>query len=606
MGERNRAADAALLEAMPTLDSSAQRSALDLLLRRDHMPTLLALVKTFQTMEEPLRGLIRQRAGALHSAIRAGIGSSAMEDRSAAIELIVAGGDTRLAYLLSDALGSACPRTREIAALSLHDLTRRTLEAIDAAPPSDRAKLAACADHLGEALRAAVLRWETHFQPKALEAALWLIDRVEPAIAAKLREPHAKIAHMLGEMLSAAADPWLAAAVLRALAMPELRSSASRAVKRANTPRFMRALLHEAWVLADLDIDHGLRWVHEGPWLDAWAAELYALDDSDAARLPQMLGCLGGVPERKMQRFRAMLDAPRAAVRREVLWRLVADSSEAATTLLQLLASRTEDELARVADRECRRRQRRAGGTGVTKPAEDVAGTTDGNVPPDRRSAAQRVREKLNSQDALDRGKGLRMARKLALTSELAQEFYRLANDRDRVVRAAAISALTDLPGPTTTRILRAALNDPDDRVQANAIEALDRLNIQTCMESIRPKLGSDSSRVRANAVRALLRAEVREAGGVLLDMLEDPSQAQRISALWVIERLRLRSVLHRVMEMSRADADERVRRRAARILAEFAPGERHRQVWPSPYAKGEFPASPLEKGGFTGVEGTA
>ena len=132
------------------------------------------------------------------------------------------------------------------------------------------------------------------------------------------------------------------------------------------------------------------------------------------------------------------------------------------------------------------------------------------------------------------------------------------------------MGVLSDLPGPTTTRILRDAVNDPDARVQANAVEALDRLNVEDRLPYIKAKLSSPHSRVRANAVRALLRVELREAGEVLLDMLEDPSQAHRLSALWVIERMRLRSVLHRIVELSHGDPDERVRQRAQRVFRDL------------------------------------
>jgi HEAT repeat protein len=74
---------------------------------------------------------------------------------------------------------------------------------------------------------------------------------------------------------------------------------------------------------------------------------------------------------------------------------------------------------------------------------------------------------------------------------------------------------------------------------------------------------------VRANAIRSLLRLDIREAAGALLDMLEDDSSSHRISALWLIERLNLRSVLRRVELIQAGDPDERVRQRARRIMQE-------------------------------------
>ena len=152
----------------------------------------------------------------------------------------------------------------------------------------------------------------------------------------------------------------------------------------------------------------------------------------------------------------------------------------------------------------------------------------------------------------------------------MAEQVFRLAHDPEPVVRSLAIALLAHLPGPTTERILRMAVEDPDDRVQANAVEALDRLDLADRVRWTKGKLESKSSRVRANAVKSLLRTELRQAGEALLDMLQDPSQAHRLSALWVIERLRLHSVLAQIDQMSRLDADRQVQMRARRILHTF------------------------------------
>ncbi|MCH7813497.1 MAG: HEAT repeat domain-containing protein, partial [Planctomycetes bacterium] len=72
---------------------------------------------------------------------------------------------------------------------------------------------------------------------------------------------------------------------------------------------------------------------------------------------------------------------------------------------------------------------------------------------------------------------------------------------------------------------------------------------------------------VRATAVAALLKMQLPEAGETLLDMLESPQQPQRISALWVIERLNLVSLMDRLIALADHDPDLQVRRRAARVL---------------------------------------
>ena len=71
-------------------------------------------------------------------------------------------------------------------------------------------------------------------------------------------------------------------------------------------------------------------------------------------------------------------------------------------------------------------------------------------------------------------------------------------------------------------------------------------------------------------AVQVLLRQELREAADTLLDMLDDASPQQRASALWVVERLQLQSVIDRVSQISENDPVTRVRHRARRLLRQW------------------------------------
>lgn len=594
-GERNRAADAALLEALPDLESHARSAAVEILVRRAHAPTLAALVLRFGDFDEDLKSAVSRRVGGLHAATRAAIVSPTFEERAGAIELIRDSVEGKLAYLLADAVRSTCRQTRELAAGALHDMTARMLDRlITQPPPTDASVVNAQADGLAEAIRTAVQRWELHFQPKVLEAALWMAERVEAAVLEKLQEPQSKIVHVLSEMIEGASDPRLAGAVLRALAVPSLRPAAARAITHARNPLFIRALARRCWLLADREIEHGCRWVYEGPWVDDWLGEVRELADSEAAGVVRFLGAIGGPQEKRMERFRTLLDTRGEEVRRAVLWQLIDDPDKPATDLLTMIAARTGDEIAEIAARECRRRHRET----PARPGICGEGAAEGHVRAanafgaffegfDRLTPAERtklttelkdgvadlaghVRAKCASTSPIERCRAVRVAKVLGVLDEVAQEVQQLAHDGEAVVRSTAVGVLSDLPGPTTTRILRDAVNDPDARVQANAVEALDRLNVEDRLPYIRPKLNSPHSRVRANAVRALLRVELREAGEVLLDMLEDPSQAHRLSALWVIERMRLRSVLHRIVELSHDDPDERVRQRAQRVFRDL------------------------------------
>jgi hypothetical protein len=305
-----------------------------------------------------------------------------------------------------------------------------------------------------------------------------------------------------------------------------------------------------------------------------------------------MIEATGGPHEGKVELYHELLGVGDDDLRRAVVWQLVADRSEAATDLLAMVAGRRSDDLARIAD--CELRRRRPGGG--TEPAGSDT-RADAAVDPPARRAFERlwegysedsppaglelphairvdgseflilVRAKLASARPVDRTRALCIARDLDLLVELQEQVYRLAHDPDPVVRSLAVGLLADLPGPTSQRILRIAVQDADPRVQANAIEALDKLDLEERIPATTAHLDSPHARVRANAVKSLLRVELEKAGEVLLDMLEDSSRAHRLSALWVVGRLQLRAVLRRVNDLSRNDSDERVRRRAGRIV---------------------------------------
>jgi HEAT repeat protein len=190
----------------------------------------------------------------------------------------------------------------------------------------------------------------------------------------------------------------------------------------------------------------------------------------------------------------------------------------------------------------------------------------------------------------VDRSRALEVVRVLGLTRALDEHIYRLTSDADAVVRSLAVAMLADLDGPTARRIVWRALNDPDSRVQSNAIEVLDRLPVPTKGQQLEAKLKSTHQRVRATAIAALLKLQAGDAAEALLEMLYHPSGAHRISALWVVERLALASVMHRLEEMAETDPDARVRRRAQRVL-------RGLPSWPEPV---EPAATPPDRCGLS------
>lgn len=589
--ERNAAADAALVEVLPHLDPTARTAALDLLLKRRDDPSLTVMVGRFSTFDETLQDAIVTRAEGLTEVVRDAMKSPSVAERLGAIHLIKRASLCASAYLLTDALRSRCNQTREAAAVALHAMTdawlkRRAKDGLlGSADELERQAMA-----LTAALAAGVDRWEAHFQPKVIQAALWMGGRIEPAVRDKLAAPRSKLAQILRHVFSGTSDPRLAEFLFHALTLPEVRVDAARAIARPHEPPFLTALLTHARLLDVAAIAEGSRWVREVEWFPRAAACVLALPPDALPGALRFLGTIGGDKFAKAAAFRELIGASREDVRRAVVEYLRGDPSCDSTDLLAIIAIRSNDDWAKPAADELRRR--------LPAAAADLHTTAGGAIDPDTRRAftefwdrfdaldavdratvaevlrgrisqvALLVRARLASSEPFERARALRVAAELGPSEEWHDGVERLAHDPDAIVRALAVAQLDRYADAASKRILRTAINDPDERVQANAIEALDRLGVPERVAALQPKLQSPNSRVRATAVQSLLRAEVRQAGETLLDMLEDPSAAHRLSALWVVERLGLRAVRDRILALSRSDPDERVRRRAKRLLA--------------------------------------
>ena len=605
--DRNSAVDAALVETLPSLEGHAQEAALTMLIKRAHTPALAALAAGYDGYGDQLRRLILARASGLLPGIRAAISSASFKERACAIKIIVQGNASGAAYLLADALRVRCRRTRELAAAGLHRMTAKLVDRL-ACPHAEKAsELNSLSAGLLEALSLAVRRWELHFRPEILQAALWMGDRLEPVILEKARERRSRVVKALCDQLEGTTDVRLAGSVVRALGVPELAQAAARAISRSRDAAFVRSLLSESWLLADSRVERGCRRLRNGRWLPVAMDALLTLEPAAVESAVRFLMSTGGPPASKLELFKKLAGAGHEHIRHAVTWQLFHDESDAATEVLTLIAARPVDGIAVMAEREVRRRRgglvcsayksarSQQQGRSCRETFErfwedfDVLGSGQRAEAADalRRHANDVgvcLRSRLASTEPLDRMRALRVVHTLRMVERMRESIHRLANDQNTIVRSLAVSLLGSLPDPTTVRVLRTAINDPDERVQANAIEALDRLGVSERIPLTAPKLESRDGRVRANAVRSLLRAERHEAGETLLAMLGDTSRGHRLSALWVVDRLRLRAVRDRVHAISRGDLDEQVRKRAGRVLANLAdnrPGRMCRPVAP-------------------------
>ncbi|MGD2110114.1 MAG: HEAT repeat domain-containing protein [Phycisphaerae bacterium] len=591
LDESNPAADAALVEALPQLEPALQAVALEMLVQRAHVPTLATVVARFDQYDELLQKLILARAGGLTPGIRSAVTASTFEQRAAAIDVIVRGSDANSAYLLAEALRIRCNDTRSKAAAGLCRLAEDLDSRFERAPKQEEVTaLDEQAQRLSEALSTALRGGDAKHRAQLLRAALILGNRIGYAILNDAANARSGLRHAF-RAVARGFEPRLGGALVAALALPELRSTAADAIADGRPPQ-IRAVLSHAWLLGDPRVERGCHSIRVGPWV---SLAVQALGDVDHTAVPgavRFLSCAGGPPDDRARLLRELLNHDRGEVRRAALWRLVRQHTHTSTDLLRIIASRERNDLAPIAKWELRRRgatddhSARAIASQATSGDNahgravferfwnrfdnlDAHDRTEsaGTVRHEVRNLDALLRARLASSDALERARAVRVISCLGMVPEMAESLCRLASDPEPSVRSLIMRTFGELPGPVTNRILRAAVNDPDHRVQADAIEAMDLLDLDERIAITEPKLDSPDSRVRANAIKSLLRAGHDKAGETLLNMLDDPAPAHRISALWVVARLKLKTAGAKVRQLSLTDPDERVRRHAERAV---------------------------------------
>jgi HEAT repeat protein len=128
------------------------------------------------------------------------------------------------------------------------------------------------------------------------------------------------------------------------------------------------------------------------------------------------------------------------------------------------------------------------------------------------------------------------------------------------------MTALGYLGEATSRRILERALGDDDPAVQANAIDALDCMGAKQRAKLIAPKTESEDPNIRAAAIRALLRMKIPQAATAMISMLQDPRPEHRCSALWIVDQLRLVTIIPRLDDLEKSDPDPRIARIAQHV----------------------------------------
>jgi len=581
-GSPNRALDAALVEAIVHTQGAARGELCSMLFDRGHAPALMRLINRFGIGDNDLDRRMTAAAPHLESALRSLTRSGATTDRLAAVALIRQADDAAPAYLLGDLVGGADPRAQESAAEALTTLTTRLLMRCCVADGGDDEEaLRAQVELLASAYAPVFQRWELHLNRPCLISGLWLGHHVRDIVATKLAQPRNGLEVPITRILTRTRDPRLAGFLIAALSIPALRATAARTIASCRDITLIESIVERADRLRDPAIRQGCKFVKNVAWLSLAADQLLARGDRVMGGVVDFLGACGGSAEHKIPVYRRVVNGGTPPVRRHALRAAVDDLGPKAMPLLTAVAIR-DDELAMSAARLLPRAQVERGtpqrrdtpaaryfcGQLPLTPASRDTIAADLNTEPGGAIVALRAR--LSSANSLDKARALHLARVLGLLPELKHQVYRLVHDPDPAVRSVAVAALVHLPAATSRRLARSGMDDADERVRAGAIEAMDILDVPDRASATAPLLTSRDQRQRANAVKSLLGLHDPRAAETLLDMLDDPSPAHRLSGLWVVDRMGLRSTRNTLRMVAERDGDERVRARAVELLEKF------------------------------------
>lgn len=611
---QNLAADELLLAAMEKAEAPYCGYAAEVLIRRRRPAGLTGAVRNFHSLQPESRETIVGQVDALFASLRKAVHSPNDQIVHNVIDIITQSGNQRLAYLLSTALTHTARSVRDKASQGLAHLVEMYFsmeaalceECANEYDASDEAMLARIhvlsefredGQFLVSALEHAVDNFDSHRRSDVLELCMWLAEQMRGVMWGLAASSKSKVGRCMTEILQRSHDKRLVPAFYRAMSYQQFRAPLARVIAQRRDSEFMIELCRHSWLMAVPAIRKGFGFIHRVTWFEGGVDCLLEQDEASVVSGVRFISATGLAMDQKLELYQELLLTGPQPARRAVLWEIRDIESQASTELLRTVLDWQDDDLSPIAFVELMRRHpegvpgmmvrnlnsrspsiRIAAGEHVADTSFERYWEGFDELDAEVRLAAgramakvvsdlpRRLRSKLASSNARDQIRGITIIRMLRLQVEMREPLYKLGSARDEMVRSAAVAALGELGGNTSERIADRAVSDSDPRVRANAIEALDEMGSPHVEAAAMAGLDSDAHRVRANAVKVLLQMNVREAAETLLEMLGHSTTGQRISALWVIEKLHLATLMDRVQRMAEDDPDADVRHRAEGI----------------------------------------
>lgn len=607
------AADQALVAGATHVEHTYQVEIISTVLARGDEIALKAIPSLFDMLEPETQDLIIPYTSRLSATLRLSIRSSRAQTRLNTLQVIGRAGCHRLAYLAALAIHDGSPKVRAEAAITLLDLTQKHLRNHDdtttallcAAEPDGSTSLASVKTlkllqderkFLISAIVDALNCYESHHRPEVVEAAMYLATELEESLFQQSTLKRGKLTHAMLEILTGSVSPRLAPFTYLALCYRELRRQVVNVISKHRDTEFFAEFIRCHWLSRDTTVRKNLVSIRELAWLGDGLEPAFTLPPDVAALTPGWLLALGLPSDRKVALILNFLLLDDLTANSAAVAALLRIDTPASTLALQSVLDHDDEGLVRIARREIDHREAKQQKL-VRRPRKDrpeawsdlldraglpeefdalwqnfdrlhpvqakVAGHHALKYIP---GLATQLQVKILSTNAVDRLRALRLIILLHVAPSFENDVFSLANDTTPEVRALTMTALGHIGGTTSRRILERALADENPTVQAGAIDALDASGVKDRAELIAPKTNSQEPSVRAAAIRAMLRMRLPQAAADLIAMLNDPRVEHRCAALWIIDQLKIDTVIPRLLEIEKHDHDPRIARIAQHV----------------------------------------
>jgi len=592
--------DHAIAEALPTADPAARDRAVDILLQRGQLPGLIGLVRYYDGFTAEQQQRILDKLADLEPALRSVAGSADRQGRTNVVTIIGRTGAVQLSYLLAQMLRVSDSRLTRSAATELLRMARRSIPAAYDTAPESRRRHAFVLNAVIDACAC----FHQHRRRDVLLASLCFVPHVDPRLVHHTLNRKAAAFPALGEAIAQADHPISCRALLPLAGVEGMLEPVVRGLAQGRAGENLGLVLRFAHLVAAPPVRFAVRHVRRADHLLPTHARFDRMDTATTRRVPRWITTLSIDPELRVQGLAMAAAHADALTRLASLRELIAERGGEADDFIATLCFDHEAAIARLALRHLIRRRWRGLGRlivrlmasdheSIRRMAERQLGPVgfnrywvnwDAMSPATRLTAGRALMKidpsfnrnldrKLAAASADDRLQAIMMVRHLQQSDYHEEALLDLSHDRDSRVASAAVGALGKLgDSERAVRAVQDALRHRDDRVRANAVESLQQMKRTAQVQQELGQIASGpGNRSRATAIRALMQLPTAEAVEHLERMLADDDESHRISALWVVERMGLATLIESVAKLATHDNDAKVRRRAGRVVRDIA-----------------------------------